>query len=258
MALPLREVSSPRRPILPATLPSASDTPSVASGEALSGSSAVTAVARRHKFGLAAGVLITIVVLAAAAYGFYALLHRTNPAPFVDFTITQITNNGKIVGAAISPDGKYLLSVIEDKGKQSLWLHHIPTNSDTQVLAPADASYRDLIFSPDGNYIYFRNRTEGAFDLYRAPVLGGAPQPVLHDIGSGVSFAPEGKRIVFVRANDPDVGKLSGIHSECGWNEFARTLRRTRHGGFSRPWLRGPQTELKSPRSFSTRTARSA
>ena len=92
--------------------------------------------------------MITIVVLAAAAYGFYALLHRTNPAPFVDFTITQITNNGKIVGAAISPDGKYLLSVIEDKGKQSLWLHHIPTNSDTQVLAPADASYRDLISLP--------------------------------------------------------------------------------------------------------------
>jgi serine/threonine protein kinase len=192
----------------PSALPSASDTHSVASGVARSGSSAVTAVARRHKFGLATGVLITIVVLAAAAYGVYALLHRTNPVPFADFTITQITNNGKTVGAAISPDGKYLLSVIEDEGKQSLWLHHIPTNSDTQVLAPTDASYQDLIFSPDGNYVYFRNRAEGAFDLYRAPVLGGAPQPVLHDIGSGVSFAPDGKRIVFVRANDPEVGKF--------------------------------------------------
>ena len=206
--VPIAGISSLASSESSGTLPSASDSPSVASGEALSGSSAVTAAARRHKFGLAAGVLITILVLATAAYGFYALLHRTNPAPFADFTITEITNNGKTVGAAISPDGKYLLSVIENKGKQSLWLHHIPTNSDTQVLAPADASYRDLIFSPDGNYIYFRNRTEGTFDLYRAPVLGGAPQPVLHDIGSGVSFAPQGKRIVFVRANDPDVGKF--------------------------------------------------
>ena len=206
--VPIAGISSLASSESSGTLPSASDSPSVASGEALSGSSAVTGAARRHKFGLAAGVLITILVLAAAAYGFYALLHRTNPAPFADFTITEITNNGKTVGAAISPDGKYLLSVIENKGKQSLWLHHIPTNSDTQVLAPADASYRDLIFSPDGNYIYFRNRTEGTFDLYRAPVLGGAPQPVLHDIGSGVSFAPQGKRIVFVRANDPDVGKF--------------------------------------------------
>ena len=205
---PIAGISSLASSVSSATPPSYSDTPSVAPGEALSGSSAVTAVAGRHMFGLAMGVLITIVVLTAAAYGVYTLLHRTNPAPFADFTITQITNNGKTVGAAISPDGKYLLSVIGDKGKQSLWLHHIPTNSDTQVLAPADASYQDLIFSPDGNYIYFRNRTEGAFDLYRAPVLGGAPQLVLHDIGSGVSFAPEGKRIVFVRLNDPEVGKF--------------------------------------------------
>jgi serine/threonine protein kinase/Tol biopolymer transport system component len=206
--VPIAGISSLASSESSATPPSPSDTPSVASGEALSASSAVTAVARQHKFGLATGGLITIVVLAAAAYGVYALLHRTNPTPFADFTITQITNNGKTVGAAISPDGKYLLSVIEDKGKQSLWLHHIPTNSDTQVLAPADAYYRDLIFSPDGNYIYFRNRTEGAFDLYRAPVLGGAPQSVLHDIDSGVSFAPEGKRIAFVRANEPEVGKF--------------------------------------------------
>jgi len=64
------------------------------------------------------------VVLAAAAYGLYALLHRAGPAPFADFTITQVTNNGKSVEAAISPDGKYLLSVLEDKGEQSLWLRH--------------------------------------------------------------------------------------------------------------------------------------
>jgi serine/threonine protein kinase len=206
--VPIAGISPLASSDLAATLPSTPATPAAASGEALSSSSVVTAVAQQHKFGLATGVLIAIVVLAAAAYGVYALLHRTNTAPFADFTITQITNNGKTVGSAISPDGKYLLSVIEDKGKQSLWLHHIPTNSDTQVLAPADASYQDLIFSPDGNYIYFRNGTEGAFDLYRAPVLGGAPQPVLHDIGSGVSFSPEGKLIVFVRANDPEVGKF--------------------------------------------------
>ena len=52
-----------------ATLPSAFGSPSVASGEALSAASAVTAVARQHRFSGATGVLITIVVLAAAAYG---------------------------------------------------------------------------------------------------------------------------------------------------------------------------------------------
>jgi Tol biopolymer transport system component len=73
--------------------------------------------------------------------------------PFENFAITQVTNNGKFVAAAISPDGKYLLSAVYDNGKQSLWLRNIPTNSDTQVIAPADASYQGLTFSPDGNYI---------------------------------------------------------------------------------------------------------
>jgi Tol biopolymer transport system component len=141
----------------------------------------------------------------------YALLHRASPAPFADFTITQVTNNGKSIAAAISPDGKYLLSVLQDNGRQSLWLRHIPTNSDTQVLAPADAYYQDLIFSPDGSYIYFRkaaNNTGSSFDVFRAPVLGGAPQPIARDIDSGISFSPGGKRITFVRGNDPEVGKF--------------------------------------------------
>src|SRR5580692_11875562 len=105
-------------------------------------------------FGLATGVLGSMVVLAAATYGVYTLLHRAGPAPFADFTITQVTNNGKSVEAAISPDGKYLLSVLDDKGKQSLWLRHVPTNSDAQVIPPSDTFYSTPKFSPDGNFIY--------------------------------------------------------------------------------------------------------
>jgi len=171
--------------------------------------SSVVAVTKQHKFGLATGILFALMVLAAAAYGVYALIHRTGPVLFRDFTIAQLTNNGKTVAAAISPDGKYLLSVLDESGKQSLWLRHLPTNSDTQVLAPANASYESLIFSPDGNYIYLRKlRKTGYFDLFRAPVLGGTPQPIVRDVDTGVSFSPDGKRITFARGNDPDVGKF--------------------------------------------------
>jgi len=188
-----------------------------------SGSSAVSTVAQQHKFGLATGVLITFGVLAAAAYGIYALLHRTSPAPFTDFTITQVTNNGKSIEAAISPDGKYLLSILVDNGKQSLWLHHVATNSDTQVIAPADVFYRGLAFSPDGNYIYFRkaaNNTRTRFDALRAPVLGGTPQVVVQDVDTAIAFSPDGKRIAYMRANDPEVGKFQVLTANLdGTNE---------------------------------------
>ena len=174
-------------------------------------SAVVVEAAKQHKIGLAAGLAISLILLAAAGYGVYALLHHEGPAPFADFTITQVTNNGKSVEAAISPDGKYLLSVLEDNGRQSLWLRHLPTNSDTQVIAPADAFYRSLAFSPEGNYIYFRkavDNTHASFNAMRAPVLGGTPQLIVRDVDSAIAFSPDGKRIAFVRANDPDVGKF--------------------------------------------------
>jgi serine/threonine protein kinase len=186
-------------------------------------SALVVEAVKQHKIGLAAGLVISLVVLATAGYGLYALLHHAGPAPFADFTITQVTNNGKSVEAAISPDGKYLLSVLDDKGKQSLWLRHVPTNSDTQVIAPADAFYQTPAFSPDGNYIYFHkaaDNTHTSFNAFRAPVLGGTPQLVVRDVDSEIAFSPDGKRIAFVRGNDPDVGKfLVLIANADGTNE---------------------------------------
>jgi eukaryotic-like serine/threonine-protein kinase len=193
-----------------------------ASAEQSSDSSVVAAVAKRHKFGLAAGILVAIALLAAAAYGLFTLLHRTGPAPFTDFTITQVTNNGESVEAAISPDGKYLLSVLADKGKQSLWLRHVLTNSDTQVIPPAEASYESLAFSPDGNYIYFRKATDNthtSYNAFRAPLLGGAPQLIVRNIDSAITFSPDG-RIAYVRGNDPEVGKFQVLIANAdGTNE---------------------------------------
>ena len=39
-----------------------------------------------------------------------------------------------------------ILSEVVDAGKASLWLRHIPSNSNTQVIAPSEAFYASLIF----------------------------------------------------------------------------------------------------------------
>jgi eukaryotic-like serine/threonine-protein kinase len=191
----------------PANSRASASTSSRASSERASGSS-LAEIVHRHKGKLVAGVFMILALIAAAGYGVYFVSRQT---PFEDFTITQVTNNGKSIAAAISPDGKYVFNVLDDKGKQSLWLLNIPTNSDTQVLAPADVSYDCLVFSPDGNHIYFRkaaNNTGASFDLFRAPVLGGTPQLLVRNIDSGISFSPDGKRMTFMRVNDPEVGKF--------------------------------------------------
>ncbi|MGH9723774.1 MAG: protein kinase domain-containing protein, partial [Candidatus Acidiferrales bacterium] len=183
---------------------------SAVSGAHPSGSSAVVEAARQNKGKLAGIAIVVLLLIAAAGYGIYSLVTRNGPVPFRNFTVTQITNNGKSMLAAISPDGKYILSEVEDAGKSSLWLRHVPTNSDTQVIAPSDAFYRGLEFSPDGNYIYFTKAdttVQDVFTLYRAPVLGGTPQAIVHDIDVDPAFSPDGTKFAFMRANDPEVGK---------------------------------------------------
>ena len=178
--------------------------------EHASGSS-VVAAAKEHKLGLTAGIVITAVLVAAAAYGIYSLFGRKSEAPFQNFSITQITDSGKSRAAAISPDGKYILSEVVDAGKASVWLRHVATNSDTQIIAPSDAQYRDFTFSPDGNYFYFRKARTSLmdfWDVYRAPALGGNPQLIAQDIDTSIAFSPDGTHIRYERLNDPDVGKF--------------------------------------------------
>ena len=167
-----------------------------------SGSSVVVATAKQHKLGLTAGLVVALVVLAAAGYGVYSMFGGKAAVPFQNYSITQITDNAKSQAAAISPDGKYILSEVVDAGKSSLWLHHVSTNSDTQVIAPSEASYRDFDFSPDGDYFCFRKARTSAeddFDLYRAPVLGGNPQIIGRDIDSNAAFSPDGKHKMCIR-----------------------------------------------------------
>ncbi|MGB7602702.1 MAG: protein kinase [Candidatus Sulfotelmatobacter sp.] len=187
-----------------------SSSPQASASHVTASGSSVSAVAREHKFGLAAVLVVGLVLLAAGGFGIYSLLSRSGPTPFQNFTITQITNTGKAQQAAISPDGKYVLNVQNDNGLQSLWLRNVPTGSDTQIVPPAAAVYRSLTFSPDGNYVYFRKAglgTQSEWDLYRTPVLGGTPQLILRDLDTGITFSPDGHRIAYARANDPEVGK---------------------------------------------------
>jgi serine/threonine protein kinase len=167
-----------------------------------SSGSVVVAAARKHKVSTGLTVVLVALVLGAAVFGVYSLVQRTQHLPFERFDIENLTNNGHVSIAAISPDGKYLLHSIEESGLQSLWLKHIPTGSNTQVVAPAATRYAGLTFSRDGNYIYFVRLDEAEHSvalLYRAPVLGGTPQVLIRDVDSPITFSPDGQRFAYLR-----------------------------------------------------------
>ncbi|MGB8580192.1 MAG: hypothetical protein WCD47_05180, partial [Candidatus Sulfotelmatobacter sp.] len=180
------------------------------------------ATARRHKTATGAALLAGLLIAAAAVYGVYTLLRRLAIAPFQNFSITQLTNTGKVLNAAISPDGRFLLTVQSDNGSESLWLRNIPTGSDTQVLPASGESFASLVFSPDGDSFYFRETAGGAaaFNLFRVPLLGGSPTLLAKDVDGGPIFSPDGKRIVYSRYNDPELNKWRLLQADAdGGNE---------------------------------------
>jgi eukaryotic-like serine/threonine-protein kinase len=179
-----------------------------------SSSSTVAAVAKQHKLGLGISSVVAILLVAAAAYGIYAMFSRSKPTPFQNFAVSKATVTGKATLVAISPDGKYLLHVMEENGQQSLLLQNVPTNSTTQVVAPGPFEYVGLRFSPDGNYLYFVRFEPGSHSLkylYRAPVLGGTPQKLVTDIDSNIALSPDGKKFAYLLANNPKVGEYRVI-----------------------------------------------
>jgi serine/threonine protein kinase len=234
-----RSASISETEYLPAVASSRS-IPAQSSAIQASGSSKVVAAARQHKFSFSAIAFIVLLVLGAAGYGVYSFLNRSQPAPFSNFVVTQVTNTGKTQQTAVSPDGRFLVSVQKDNGQESLRLRNIATASDTQVVPSRGQKFTSPAFSPDGNYIYFRETApgmSGLYILYRAPVLGGKPEVVARDVDSNVSLSPDGRNIVFIRANDPEIGKWRLIEAKAdGSNEKVLSISPEQNGEKTVAW----------------------
>ena len=191
----------------------ASLTASAAVAQHSSGSSAIATVAKEHKLGAAAIAAIVLVLIVGTGFGLRSFFVHSAPRPFAQFSITQATNSGTATLTAISPDGKYLLFTKRENGLESLWLRNVPTSSDTQVVAPSPNPFATLSFSPDGNYLYFRQAGDktGLYDLlFRSPVLGGTPKMLVRDIDAHPVISADGQRMIYIRCSNPEPDK-------CRW-----------------------------------------
>jgi eukaryotic-like serine/threonine-protein kinase len=161
-----------------------------------------------------AGVIMALLLLIVIGDRIRAFMAHRNRPPFQNISISKVTDSGNAALAAISPDGKYILSLMRENGLASLWLRNVPTNSNTQVQPAADVVYGGLTFSNDGNYFYFVRSDPGNQNLrflYRAPLLGGSPQKLVSDVDSNVTFSPDGSKFAFMRFDNPVEGQYQLI-----------------------------------------------
>ena len=203
---------------------SSAGVPAARSEHASSGS-VLAAAARQHRTGMGVVGLVVLLLVAAAGFGVYSLFFAARRQAFQSIRISKVsgTHNAKI--GAMSPDGQYLAYVLNNEGNESLWLRHLSSESNVQIVPPRRVAYRALRFSPDGGHIYYSHtllasgQASQEYDLYRIPVLGGTPQLLVKDVDTNPSFSHDGQRFVFLRANDPDPGKYHLIIANADGGE---------------------------------------
>jgi serine/threonine protein kinase/Tol biopolymer transport system component len=147
--------------------------------------------------------LLAIPLLLVSAYLIYnfVISRKGQLFPFSQMKVTRFTSNGKALRAALSPDGKYVVYASGDTRQQRLLVQQVATSGLAEIIPLAEAVYRGLTFSPDSNSIYYvvQEGNNPIQSLYQIPVLGGVPRRLLGDVDSAASFAPDGKRLAFVR-----------------------------------------------------------
>ena len=126
--------------------------------------------------------------------------------------------------ATVSADGQYVFDVHDDGGgRQSLWMRHIATGSNKEIIPATEARYTGLTFTPDGSYLYFvriEPQRPNIGVLYKIPVLGGSPRNWSKTWTVAVTFSPDGQQMAFVRNSSAEANSKL-IIAPCRRNERA-------------------------------------
>lgn len=158
---------------------------------------------------LSVAAILSVAVLTIGAIGYFQFRNNSGRDNFaVAWTDSsrraspkQLTANGKINVAALSPDGTLFAYTNEGSENSGLWVAGINGSQTVEVLPPSAIQFQGLTFSPDGLHIYYAARDEknpsGA--LFRVPAFGGMTEKILSNITCPVTFSPDGKKIAFVR-----------------------------------------------------------
>jgi serine/threonine protein kinase len=157
-------------------------------------------LSRNKPFLITAATLL----LSLLSFGLYFWFKsRPQTAPFQSIQVNRFTSSGKANRAAVSPDGKYVVHVLSENGRQSLLVRQTLQSNYVVIVPPAEVFYRGMTFSPDGNYVYYviQEGNNPIQALYSVPVLGGSPRKILTNIDSPAAISPNHTSLAFVRRN---------------------------------------------------------
>jgi serine/threonine protein kinase/Tol biopolymer transport system component len=154
---------------------------------------------KHHRTG--ATIVLTVLILSVAmVVAWFIIRHpRANTARnSAALSLTEVKTTSNVREGAISPDGKYIATVIEDAGKQSIKIQQSSNASESPIVA-GGGEYRGLVFSRDSYSVYYLAKDEKESSLYQVSVLGGPARKLVSGLNTPISLSPDGTRLAFVR-----------------------------------------------------------
>ncbi|HMJ25047.1 MAG TPA: protein kinase, partial [Pyrinomonadaceae bacterium] len=149
--------------------------------------------------------ILLLLILAVPATIWFVIARKRGSQIAPSWQSARITNTGRAINAAISPDGHFLAYALETAGQQGLFVRETKSAiNNVQIVAPGALEFVGVAFSPDGNYLYYgvKPSEEVIASLYRVPALGGPPTKLLTDIDSAPTFSPDGRQLAFLRLSE--------------------------------------------------------
>ncbi|HEV7473884.1 MAG TPA: protein kinase [Pyrinomonadaceae bacterium] len=150
-------------------------------------------VRKRPKASVFAGLAVILALL------FFP--HSAALPPFQTSRTSLLTNSGRAICVAISPDGRFVAHASSENGSQALLLTGLATGATSVVIPAGEVEYLGITFSTDGNYLYLTRRMQNqdAGALYQVALPGGNPVKVKDGVDSPITFSPSGDKFSFVR-----------------------------------------------------------
>ena len=173
---------------------------------------AIPATVTAHKRSTRKGVIALATAAVLVIFGGFAFwrFSKTSSKNLGDLVanlplkIERLTASGQSRNAAISPDGKYVAYTQMFKGRYSIWIRQLTTNTNSEIVSPSD-DIVGMTFSHTGEYLYYVAGSPSA--LYRVSLAGDLPTKILERLEGKFSLSPDDSRIAFIRVSTSSNGQ---------------------------------------------------
>lgn len=110
-------------------------------------------------------------------------------------------------GPSITPDGRHIVFTVKQRGHSLLWVMR-SDGTDARLVTDALDIQGAPVWTPDGASIAVGVRENGIVRIFRVPLHGGSPAPLIQNYSAGPVWSPDGSILVY---SGPAIGPRSSL-----------------------------------------------